>query len=312
MTRLTGSHAPTPEFRAALEQEIVDAFRREEQFASTSKWALRGPRLRTAMAMAAGMLLAVSTQFAAGQVQDARQRDSLAAVLEAKQVLTKLRLELARQDATRAQESFNAGVITRETLQAAQSELRVLEASLARLQLDVEEVRASAVSPRDELWAPLVGSRDFVKERIALDAAVAEAKLRSAESAAAETERQVRVGILTRAAAEEARARVADATSDLELIAERTKLRDEFLREHLAPEEVARRLDRLQMNRALRRAALQLQRAVERLKLVRERRDVGVTAELEVKRAELDALQLQLELERLQRQLDALGASIRR
>ena len=311
MTPDTEKHAPTPAFRAALEQEVVDALRREVQFAPSNRF-LRGPRLRTAMAMAAGMLLAVSTQFAAGQVQDARQRDSLTTMLDARKQLATLRMELARQELARAQGSFDAGVITKEVLATAQSDVRAMETALARLQLELEEVRGSALAPRDELWAPLVGARDFVKERMHLDLALAEDRLRAAERGAEEAERRVQVGIVSKGEADAARAGVLDATSELELLSAKLGVRDQFVRGQLTAEEVARRVDRIELEHALKRVLLRLQQARERMRSLRYRQRVGVTSEFEAKKAELDALELQMAAERLQAQLDAVRAAIRR
>ena len=43
--------------------------------------------------------------------------------------------------------------------------------------LDLEEIKASGEAPRDELYAPLVGGRDFVSERLEIDKKVLEADM---------------------------------------------------------------------------------------------------------------------------------------
>ena len=43
--------------------------------------------------------------------------------------------------------------------------------------LDLEETKASGEAPRDELYAPLVGGRDFVSERLEIDKKALEADI---------------------------------------------------------------------------------------------------------------------------------------
>ena len=42
--------------------------------------------------------------------------------------------------------------------------------------LDLEEVKASGEAPRDELYAPVVGGRDFVSERLEIEKRMLEAR----------------------------------------------------------------------------------------------------------------------------------------
>ena len=63
-----------------------------------------------------------------------------------------------------------------------------------RARYNIEEITATSQPPRDELSAPLVGGRDFVKDRIMLDLAAAQERLTTAEKVYSETERRARVG----------------------------------------------------------------------------------------------------------------------
>jgi hypothetical protein len=81
MTDDTRNHAPTPEFRASLEDEMVHAFRRESQFAPPAD-TFGGRRLAKVLAFAActvlvlgiGLVWGVGTGLAAAHVQDGSQR----------------------------------------------------------------------------------------------------------------------------------------------------------------------------------------------------------------------------------------------
>src|SRR5215510_8141040 len=101
---LESLHSPTPEFRAALEEDVVRAFREARSMNDAPRPA--GRRLRTTVALAAGLLLGVGGQFATGQVQKAREKSEQEAIIEAKRNLVAVRLDLARADLALAQKRF--------------------------------------------------------------------------------------------------------------------------------------------------------------------------------------------------------------
>lgn len=84
MNDVTGTpadHEPTPEFRAALEEEMIRAFRRESQFApspsAVRRWPLAGLAAIAATAvlmLGVGLVWGVGTGFAAAQIQDGTKR----------------------------------------------------------------------------------------------------------------------------------------------------------------------------------------------------------------------------------------------
>lgn len=108
--------------------------------------------------------------------------------------LAATRLELAQAQHTDVTNKIKVGVLAASALSAAQAELRTMEAAAMRARLNVEEIKATAIPPRDDLNAPLVGGRDFVSQRIQLDLAVAQGRLTATEKALAEADRRERVG----------------------------------------------------------------------------------------------------------------------
>jgi hypothetical protein len=219
-------HTPSPEFRAALERDVMAAFRRESLFAverprHTVRW-------RAAATLLIGLCLGVGTSLASGQVQDARSRQEIAATIEASRQVAVMRLELARNQLDRARRLFETGVITKEALVAAENDLRVTEISVARIELELRESRESAVPPRDELWAPLVGGRDYVQERLLLQAAAVEQKLKAAEVDRLAKEKGVRIGAMNKSVLAEADAELLKAKLEMSAIEEKLELRKQF------------------------------------------------------------------------------------
>jgi hypothetical protein len=306
MTIDPGMHTPTPEFRAALEAEVRSALRREERFAPAPRpW--RHDRLRTVALLVAGLVLGIGTQFATAQVRESQDRSALESALMVDRNVAGLRVEVARADHERARRGFDVGTVSRQSLLQAATQARAAELAFARFELDLAEVRVTASAPRNELWAPLVGGRDFVRERLMLSAALAQQRLAGADTAAMDVERLLSIGVGTRHGLDDAKLEAADAKREFQVAAQRMMLRDQFLKEALTPEEVARRAQRFEATADAARVQALLQLATARIAALRQRVTAGTADELEVKRAEVELLERTIELERIMARLRAAG-----
>jgi outer membrane protein TolC len=226
--------------------------------------------------------------------------------MTAKRQLAALRLELARLGLVVARSRFNTGATGSASLAAAEADVRTAEADVVRLDLDLEEIRVTAAPPRDELWAPLVGSRDFVKERLGVDAIVAQQKLASSQIALAEITRAFQAGVGSSVTNADAQFAAAQARRELDMLAQKLALRKQFLEEHLAPEDVGRRLQLLELTSQIARLQEQLRIAQERVSVAKTQQASGTASTLDVKRAEVDAIEREVELSKLSIQLKRL------
>lgn len=301
MTNDIGRHIPTPEFRASLERRLLRELRRPARY---------GEVLRKAALIAFGLFLGVGTQMASAQVQEARQRSELERSLMVERELAALRLQLARTEVERAQKAFSAGALSRQSLLTAEAEARAMEVHAARLELDLAEVRLTAAAPRDELWAPLVGDRDFVSDRARMAALVAQQRLQAAEAVAVDVERGHRVGSVGDAALRDARLDVARARMEFQSLATRLQLREQFLKEGLSSEEVVRREQRAQLMFELEHGQVRLQAAEAQLRDLQEKAHVGAIDDLTLKRAELEMLELRAQLRQLQSRYAAMRGKL--
>jgi hypothetical protein len=303
-------HAPTPAFRTSLEAQLVSAYRAGNRSEPRSRLArlFRTPRWRTAVATAAGLLLGFGVEFAAGQVAEARQRSEVVATLTSQRELTALKLELVRAELQLTRRKFDTGVISQVSLLAAESAFRAQEAALTRIDLDLEEARLTSASPRDELWAPLVGSRDFVKERLRVEAQAKNQQITAAEAAVQEAQRGVQTGALAQTRLNELQIALTNARDDLDQVAEREILRRDCLEKHLTPDDVTRRLQRIGLEHDVRRARWALGLAQERWANVMEQFRRGMLSELDVKKSEVENLERRLQLEQLLAQQKAFEA----
>jgi hypothetical protein len=300
------SHEPTPEFRAHLEWQIETALRRESRLVApvTSPPGRWLAALVVVGALAVGGIGGVASE----RVQDARDRDRLIESVRSEQALAQLRVDLARADYQDARRRFEVGTADRESLEAAERRLREMETALAKLQLDIEEIRATSAAPRSELDAPLVGDRDFVRERLALELENAQRALVAAERAVEDARGRVEVGTGTRAALLQTEAQLAQARSEMQRLRAMLDMRQRALRGEIKAEELARSVRRTTVTLQLERAQRELLIARQRVQELRRSVEVGMATPLDFKRAEVELLEREVELKRLREELEKLGA----
>lgn len=307
MNEMTRTHVPSAEFRQMLEAEVVRTLQREAQFTTDRRW-LNPRHARGFLILLTGLVMGFTTEFASGQVQDAQERNRLLEAAAETRQLAAMRMQIAEEALRNTQERYNVGVATREALRDAEAEVRDRRTHFMRIELEMAEIRQSAAPPRDDLVAPRIGNRDFVSERLKLEAAMYQDRLSAAEQRFQDAERAHRVGAATAAALGDAQGDVEGSRAALELAGMKLQLRKQFLEEGLAADEVARRAQRYELMIELRRVEQAFNRAMEREKLLRDRARAGAVSELEAKRAEVEVLELQLHLRSLQQQLRQLEA----
>lgn len=294
-------HVPRAEFITALEREVLRAYRAEVPATALPlpprrRWQ---DHWRVAAALIIGLAFGTGAQMASAQVQDARTRGELERSLDVERQMLQLRMQLAQQEFDRVRTAFAAGAISQQSLREATLGLRTAQSALARLELNRSEVQVTSAAPRDELWAPLVQGRDFVKQRLQLEAELVQQFLTTAESQLAEISRAVGVGAASIGDLQSVQMDVAEASRRFALIAAQLRIRDQVLANKLPPDEATRRLQFEAMQLEATQAQLALTIANERLALARRQAAAGTLTELDVKRLELDIMEQQLKIDRM-------------
>jgi hypothetical protein len=289
-------HQPTAEFREYLEGEVTREYRRQRSFA----------RLRYAAVLFATLAAGTTAGLASAQIRQGAQRDSLLQTAQSDLALIALRLQLAQANVADARSKVAAGVTGRGALESAESELRQMEAQAGRARLNVDEIKATAMAPRDDLNAPLVDGRDFVSERLQLDLFTSQQRLTAAEAAHVEAERQARVGAASELAVLDAALWVTQERAALGVLAERQKLRKEFVSQGTPGEQLNRRFQQAQVRFDAQVASEAVKVLRQRLDAVRNQRAIGTASDLDVLRAEIQLKEREAELALLARQLREL------
>jgi hypothetical protein len=290
-------HLPTAEFREYLEGEITREFRRHRSFA----------RLRLTAVLLGTLAAGTTAGLASAQIRQGAQRDSLLETALSDMALVVLRLEMTKKLMEDFEVRLKAGAVGPSVLANAQSEHRQMEALAARAKLNVDEIRASSLPPRDDLNAPRVGGRDFVAERVQIDLFLAQQRLTAAEQAQAEAERQSRVGTVGELAVLEAGLKVIKERAALGTLAERQKLRKEFIDQGTAGDQLNRRYQQAQVRLDAYVAQETVNVLRRRLDAVRKQHAAGTATELDLLRAEYELKEKEYEFQMLARQLRELA-----
>ena len=243
-----------PEFSARLEWQVRTALRRTTRFARPARGAWRVAKLAAIVGVA--LLAGASATLAIQRVQEskaAQLRGHIASLELARAAQRQMLCSeaLARVDAAIARGLEPASARAEAELAAARS-----VGELRRRQLDVEEIAASGRAPDDSLAAPLVGGRDFAGARLDVDLGDASAALVGAQHASEHARQLADAGVTGTGDLADAQAAVARATSEVERVHARTRLRARFLSGELSAARVEW-LGRIADNEAatLRRAA---------------------------------------------------------
>ena len=160
---------PDSRFVDKLEWQLASEFRRRDRLKpAAGKVAV--PRYVVALGLAAGvLLLGVAATKAADLIKDSWRKKIEVARLETEIKIKKASLELKKEWSAQIENKRALGLISNEETLTSKSASQEAAAELDRAIIDLEEVKASGEAPRNELYAPLVGGRDFVSERLEVE-----------------------------------------------------------------------------------------------------------------------------------------------
>ena len=295
------THEPAPEFREYLDWELSRAFGH----------ARMKRRLRMSAALLVALALGTTGGLASAQMRANAQQDSLLAAARADATLVAARAQAARAVVAAEQRQVAAGMRSTESLSNAEAEAREADSEVARAALNIDEIEATAKAPRDELNAPLVNGRDFVKDRLQLRLMLAQQDIAAAERSRDEAARRVRFGLASELTGLDAEVDVARARRDLAVLVERMALRREFVEKGTAVAELTRRLQKAEVTQDIAVAQRALQVAQQRATLLERRWKAGLVQELDLLRARVEVKEREIELERLGRRLEELSSKAR-
>jgi len=296
---------PEPEFARFLEWQLARELRRRARFGAPAPAPRRPRLLLTAAAALLGVLLGAASVVGSQTIARARERSLHLLRAELDVARAARRIEPLRAVVAAARRRVAAGAESTAADEGPRAALAAAERDLARAHLDLEEVQVTGAAPNSSLSAPLVGGRDFVAERLALERAAHLA----ARAAAVRRLERIRQLVQTGFAptSEEADAALAAEAAGIPFarLEEMARLREQFLAGALTAAAVELRSGLAAADTRRDEIALLLARARERVARARLLHGAGVEGEGPLREAEaaLQALEAEAQLVEVEREL---------
>jgi hypothetical protein len=167
--KMNKTHEPDNQFLERLEWQLSSEYRRTNRLKSSSG-RIAVPRRIVAIAVMVGILLiGVAVTKAADYIKDSWRKKIEMARVETEVELKKVHLESLREIEASTKMRVSNGLIREDEYLAMKLALENAEWDLKRSLLNLDEVKMSGEIPRNELYAPMVGGRDFVSERLIIE-----------------------------------------------------------------------------------------------------------------------------------------------
>ncbi len=304
---MTKTYEPDGKFVERLEWQLASEYRRTKCLKpSSGKVAL--PRRMVAVALLIGVLTTgVAVIKAAEYIKDSWRKGIEIARAGTEVQLKKAHLESTREMAARNESLASLGLIREEESQVLKLGVEKAALDLDRSLLNLDEVKASGIAPRDELYAPVLGGRDFVGERLKIQIKAVERDLELFGSRLDRSKRLVEVGVASREDLDSIQAEI----SARKAMIDETRKRIDLRKRYVAGEITAQEVEIGDRMAVAEKSLLQAQTKVDSLMKQLERSEaqeaVGLVSPRETSqlRYALDAAQAELKLAALE--VEVLG-----
>ena len=302
---MSKDHQPRPEFVSQLEWQLRTSLKRGSRFSEPVR-PYHGGKMKAVALIVVSALMGAGGVVVNDEMQEAKAKELLVAETEANIQLAALELDAMVERVEEVENRFRAGVIGEEEIMAARVALIEAEFHLATLQLDLEEIRASGETPKDQISTPLVGGRDFVTERLTLQESVAEAGFELTRIQFSRLQDLREAGLVGEEESAHLTLALQEAESQLERIQVRLDLRRQFLEEGMESGAAELELEILETEVQINYSERAMDDVLRRYRRMEDRVRTGVIHESELRQARVQIAEMEIELARLQRKLAIL------
>jgi hypothetical protein len=276
------------QFVDRLEWQLASEFRRKDRL-NPAAGKIAVPRSVVALSLAAGLLLmGVAATKAADVIKDSWRKKIEVARLETEVKIKRAFLELKNEKADGAEERFSLGLVSEDEALTAKLGAERSASDLERSLLDLEEVKASGEAPRDELYAPLIGGRDFVSERLEVERKILKSDLDLRRARIERTLRKrIDLGVVPKSALDEFQASLTGQEAAIEDLEQRLTLRRRFRAGEISAGELEIQARMSAAEKELKEARSSIDMIRTRLEDLRAKQAAGLITSEEVKGAQL-------------------------
>jgi multidrug resistance efflux pump len=300
--KMDKKYKPDNQFVDRLEWQLSSEYRRADRLKASSGQ-ISVSRRMVAIAIAIGVLMTgVAVTKAADYIKESWQKKIEMARVETEVELKKVRLESIREMTSDIKSRVSNGLIRGDEYEAMKIAVKNAELDFKRSQLNLEEVQMSGGIPRNELYAPLVGGRDFVSERLEIDIMEVELNLEHLKIPLKRVKQLVEQDMMQRVEMEAIQAEIATHKVNIDKIQRRLDLRKRFLAGEITAREVELegRLTAAENN--FHSAQAKVDSLKEQINRMQNLEAKGAISHMEIRQMEfaLDAAQAELKLATLE------------
>ena len=235
---MSKTYEPDNQFLEKLEWQLSSEYRRANRLQSAAN-KIAIPRKVVAVACIVGvMMTGVAVIKAAELIKDSWRKKIEIARAETEVELKKVHLESTREIAAQAKMRFSNGLIREDEYLVIQTATEHADLDLKKSLLNLDEVKESGEIPLNELYAPLVGGRDYVSERMQLDIKEIELDLELLESHFIRFHQLAEKNLISREEADHIQAEIAARRLMIDKIQKRLELRKHFVAGDISAQEV--------------------------------------------------------------------------
>ena len=301
------TYEPDSQFVERLEWQLASEYRRTNRLKSSSRKVAVSRRM-VALTLLVGVLTTgVAVIKAADYIKDSWRKGLEIARVGTEVQLKKAHLESTREMAARAEKLASIGVIREEESQALKLGVEKAALDLDRSLLNLDEVKASGVAPRDELYASVLGGRDFVSERLKIQIQDVERDLELLGSRLDRVKQMVEVGTACEGDLDLIQAEIAARKAMIDETRKRIDLRKRYVAGEVTAQEVELGNRMAVAEKNLHQAQSRVDSLMKQLERSQAQEAVGMISPRETSqlRYALDAAQAELKLATLE--VDVLG-----
>jgi multidrug resistance efflux pump len=293
---------PDNEFLDRLEWQLSSEYRRTNRLKPTSGKIAISRKVVALAAMVGILMIGVAMTKAADYIKDSWRKKIEIARVQTEVELKKVQLESIRGMASDIKSRVSNGLIREDEYQAMQLEVENAELDFKRALLNLEEVKMSGDTPRNELYAPLVSGRDFVSERLEIEKKEAQLHMEQLSIQAERVQQLVQQMMVRGDEADHIQSDVANQKMQIDKIQQRLDLRARFLAGEITAQEVEikDRMTGAERNLQLARSRVEtLMKEFQRMQILEARGEVSHTEVAQLQYA-LDAARAELKLATLE------------
>jgi multidrug resistance efflux pump len=295
---MNNAYEPDDRFVEKLEWQLSSEYRRTNRLKSAPGKIAVSRRLAGVAVLAGLVLTGLTALNAAAYFKNSWRKKIEIARIETEVKLKQGHLASTNEMAGRTDHLFSRGLVGEEENLRMKLAVAKADLDLKTALVDLDEVKASGEIPRNELYAPVVGGRDFVSERLKIRKKRAEQSLKPLESRFQRSGNLLKLGLIPPELLKRIEADMAAEKADIDGIQKRLDLRKQFIAGTITAEEVEITDRMAEAGQKLSSAQSKVDTLQTQLKRIKNLEAVGLISPTETHEMQiaLDAAQFELKL----------------